>query len=100
MFARSLRATACFIPQTELGGSVTSSGSVALTRTGRIDRPATRGEHDAKDEGAARKALKRLRYPLDVILRCVRWYVAYSLSLRNLEEIMAERGSEVDHSNV
>jgi putative transposase len=32
------------------------------------------------------KVLKRLRYPLDVILLCVRWYVAYSLSLRNLEE--------------
>ncbi|MGF6813106.1 transposase-like protein [Paraburkholderia sp. Clong3] len=30
--------------------------------------------------------LKRLHYPLDVILTCVRWYVAYSLSLRHLEE--------------
>lgn len=32
------------------------------------------------------KVLKRLHYPLDVILLCVRWYVAYSLSLRNLDE--------------
>jgi len=32
------------------------------------------------------KVLKRLHYPLDVILLCVRWYVAYPLSLRNLEE--------------
>ncbi|MBC8742477.1 IS6 family transposase [Paraburkholderia sp. UCT31] len=46
------------------------------------------------------KVLKRLHYPLDVILLCVRWYVAYSLSLRNLEEMMAERGVEVDHSSV
>jgi len=46
------------------------------------------------------KVLKRLHYPLDVILLCVRWYVAYSLSLRNLEEMMAERGFEVDHSGV
>jgi putative transposase len=46
------------------------------------------------------KVLKRLHYPLDVILLCVRWYVAYSLSLRNLEEMMAERGFEVDHSTV
>jgi putative transposase len=46
------------------------------------------------------KVLKRLHYPLDVILLCVRWYVAYSLSLRNLEEMMAERGFEVDHSSV
>ncbi|WP_116610432.1 IS6 family transposase [Paraburkholderia unamae] len=46
------------------------------------------------------KVLKRRPYPLDVILLCVRWYVAYSLSLRNLEEMMAERGIEVDHSSV
>jgi transposase-like protein len=46
------------------------------------------------------KVLKRLHYPLDVILVCVRWYVAYSLSLRNLEEMMAERGVDVDHSTV
>ena len=32
------------------------------------------------------RVLKRLHYPLDVILLCVRWYVAYSLSLRNLEK--------------
>uniref|UniRef100_UPI000684F2FC IS6 family transposase n=1 Tax=Paraburkholderia mimosarum TaxID=312026 RepID=UPI000684F2FC len=46
------------------------------------------------------KVLKRLHFPVDVILLCVRWYVAYSLSLRNLEEMMAERGFEVDHSTV
>jgi len=31
---------------------------------------------------------------------CVRWYVAYPLSLRNLEEMMAERGVGVDHATV
>jgi transposase-like protein len=46
------------------------------------------------------KVLKRLHYPLDVMLTCVRWYVAYPLSLRNLEEMMAERGVSVDHSTV
>ncbi len=40
------------------------------------------------------------RYPLDVILMCVRWYVAYPLSLRHLEQMMAERGISVDHSTV
>jgi hypothetical protein len=34
------------------------------------------------------RVLKRLHYPLEVMLLCVRWYVAYSLSLRNLEEMM------------
>src|SRR6266404_5103396 len=49
---------------------------------------------------AVGRVLKRLHYPLDVILMCVRWYVAYGLSVRNLEEMMAERGIEVDHSTV
>jgi putative transposase len=35
-----------------------------------------------------------------VILLCVRWYLAYNLSLRDLEEMMAERGLSVDHSTV
>ena len=45
-------------------------------------------------------AFKRLHYPVDVIAQCVRWYLAYSLSLRNLEEMMAERGISVDHSTL
>jgi hypothetical protein len=39
-------------------------------------------------------------FPLDIMLLCVRWYVAYALSLRNLEEIMQERGLFVDHSTI
>ena len=39
---------------------------------------------------AVSKVLKRLHYPLDVMLTCVRWYVAYPLSLRHLEEMMSE----------
>src|ERR1700733_8504611 len=46
------------------------------------------------------RVLKRLHYPLDVIRMCVRWYVAYPLSLRHLEEMMSERGITVDHSTV
>src|SRR5471032_3340165 len=51
------------------------------------------------DPGVAR-VLKRRHYPLEVILTCVRWYVAYPLSLRHLEEMMAEGGIAVDHSTV
>lgn len=32
--------------------------------------------------------------------QCVRWYLAYSLSLRNLEEMMADHGIVVDHSTL
>jgi putative transposase len=47
-----------------------------------------------------RKVLKRLHYPLEIMLLCVRWYAAYPLSVRHLEEMMLERGVEVDHSTV
>ncbi len=47
-----------------------------------------------------KRAFKRLHYPIDVILLCVRWYVVYPLSLRHLEQTMAERGLAVDHSTV
>lgn len=47
-----------------------------------------------------RNAFKRLHYPADVIAQCVRWHLAYALSLRNLEEMMAERGVFVDHSTL
>ena len=49
---------------------------------------------------ALSKVIKRMHYPLGVMLTCVRWYVAYSLSLRQLEEMMAERGISVDHATV
>ncbi len=40
------------------------------------------------------------RFEQDIILTGVRWYLAYPLSYRNLEEMLAERGVEVDHSSV
>ncbi|WP_242043473.1 IS6 family transposase [Leptolyngbya sp. FACHB-671] len=36
----------------------------------------------------------------EIILLNLRWYCRYSLSLRNLEEMMAERGVKVDHSTI
>ena len=49
---------------------------------------------------ALRKVIKRMHYPLEVMLVCVRWYTAYPLSLRHIEEMMAERGVFVDHATV
>jgi putative transposase len=43
---------------------------------------------------------KGRHFDRSVILLCVRWYLAYNLSLRDLEEMMAERGLSVDHSTV
>ncbi|ADJ29259.1 Transposase-like protein [Nitrosococcus watsonii C-113] len=36
----------------------------------------------------------------DLILICIRWYLAYPLSYRNLADMMEERGVEVDHSTI
>jgi putative transposase len=54
----------------------------------------------ATPNAAVSKVLKRLHYPLNVMLTCVRWYVAYPLSLRHLEEMMLERAVSLDHSTV
>jgi putative transposase len=43
---------------------------------------------------------KGMRFPMDVILVCIRWYAAYPLSYRHLEEMMEERGVSVDHSTI
>lgn len=53
-----------------------------------------------KMNDALRTILKRLHYPIEVMLVCVRWYAAYPLSLRQIEEMMAERGVVVDHATI
>ena len=39
-------------------------------------------------------------YEAEIILTCVRWYLRYALSYRDLEEMMTERGLSVDHSTI
>jgi putative transposase len=46
------------------------------------------------------KLIRRMHYPLEVMLTCVRWYVAYPLSLRHIEEMMAERCVFVGHATI
>src|SRR5476651_2061311 len=43
---------------------------------------------------------KGSHFEREVILWGVRWYVAYPISYRQLEEMMDERGVEVDHSTL
>ena len=54
--------------------------------------------HHQLAHSTLRRVIKRLHFPLEIMLVCVRWYAAYPLSLRNLEEMMAERGVDVDHA--
>ena len=39
-------------------------------------------------------------FEAEIILLCVRWYVRYALSYRDLEEMMLERGLHVDHTTI
>ncbi len=39
-------------------------------------------------------------FETEIILLCVRWYLRYSLSYRDLEEMMRERGLQVDHTTI
>jgi len=46
------------------------------------------------------KLFRYRHYHAEIILLCVRWYLRYSLSYRDLEEMMAERGLAVDHTTI
>ena len=40
------------------------------------------------------------RFPPDVILLAMRWYLRYGLSYRDVAELLAERGVDVDHVTI
>lgn len=48
----------------------------------------------------SRYPFKWRHFQSEIILLCVRWYLRYALSYRDLEEMMAERGLAVDHSTI
>jgi transposase-like protein len=51
--------------------------------------------------GDKRSALFRGRHFRDeTIVLCLRWYLRYPLSYRDLEEMMVERGLAIDHSTI
>src|SRR5438874_11667961 len=43
---------------------------------------------------------KGRHFEADIIILCVRWYLRFGLSFRNLEELMAERNLAVDHVTI
>ena len=43
---------------------------------------------------------KGCHFPKDIVLQAVYWYLRYSLSYRDIEELMNERGVNVDHATV
>ena len=49
---------------------------------------------------ASGSAFAGFRFPAEVIVVAVRWYLRYGLSYRDVEELLLERGVEVDHVTV
>jgi transposase-like protein len=47
-----------------------------------------------------RSAFAGFRFPSDVIVLAVRWYLRFGLSYRDLEELLAERGIQADHVTI
>jgi transposase, IS6 family len=45
-------------------------------------------------------AFRGFRFPPEVIVLAVRWYLRFGLSYRDVEELLVERGIEVDHVTV
>jgi putative transposase len=45
-------------------------------------------------------SFKGAHFAKDITLTCVRWYVAYPFSYRQVEELMQERGVSVDHATI
>jgi IS6 family transposase len=54
----------------------------------------------ARPVPVASSAFKGFRFPPEVIVLAVRWYLRFGLSYRDVEELLAERGIEVDHVTV
>ena len=46
------------------------------------------------------KGFKWRHFVAEVILGCIRWYLKYPISYRNLEEMMEKRGVNVDHTTI
>src|SRR5439155_15023498 len=81
-------------------GTATSKGSVALVvgkvgQTWLMKVPVRPGPRLPPTS-----AFAGFRFPAEVIVVAVRWYLRYNLSYRDVEELLVERGVEVDHVSV
>jgi transposase-like protein len=60
----------------------------------------SRYRHSPGTARAAPPAFAGFRFPPEVIVVAVRWYLRFGLSYRDVEELLAERGVEVDHVTI
>src|SRR3954453_14442158 len=84
-----------------LTASVCQNGSVALSGAacpGRSGTPALTLPRISSRTTA--RAFRGFRFPAEVILWAVRWYLQFPISYRDLEAMLADRGVEVDHTTM
>src|SRR6266498_4143357 len=62
--------------------------------------PSTKRIHRPRPVSAPPSAFAGFRFPPDMIVLAVRWYLRFGLSYRDVEELLAERGIEVDHVTI
>jgi transposase-like protein len=78
-----------------------SDGSVALAlKWSGGETPVMTTAHQSRSSISPQSAFAGFRFPSDVIVVAVRWYLRFGLSYRNVEELLAERGVAVDHVTV
>jgi transposase-like protein len=54
----------------------------------------------SRSSSPPKSAFSGFRFPPEVIVVAVRWYLRFNLSYRDVEELLTERGVEVDHVTV
>jgi transposase, IS6 family len=59
-----------------------------------------RSRRHLRPRPAPGSAFAGYRFPPDVITLAVRWYLRFGLSYRDVEELLAERGTQLDHVTV
>src|SRR6266540_6967122 len=77
------------------------SGTVALVAHAPVgETGAMRPRRYPRPRPAPRSVFTGYRFPPEVITLAVRWYLRFALSYRDVEELLAERGIEVDHVSI
>src|SRR3954449_1079707 len=84
-----------FLQSTEIIGSVALSGAACPGRSG---TPALTLPRISSMTTA--RAFRGFRFPAEVILWAVRWYLQFPISYRDLEAMLADRGVAVDHTTM
>ena len=81
----------------ELDGRYACRVCCVVGRPDRRETPVMRRRRSSPPVVFNRSAFSGFRFPPEVIILAVRWYLRFGLSFRDLEELLAERGIEVDH---